>query len=121
MAALENTGYFDICARRAPSARRTQALARGEVLFVLNIPPNFSRDSMRGERPQVLMDADATDPAAIGNATAALAALDATRARPRPAAGTLADAADRRRRSSWCCTRRYNPEAHHRATTSCRA
>ena len=48
------------------------------MLFVLNIPPDFSRRIDRGERPQVLMDADATDPTAIGNATAAMVALNAT-------------------------------------------
>ena len=55
-----------------------QALARGDVLFVLNIPPDFSRRIDRGEQPQVLMDADATDPTAIANATAAVVALNAT-------------------------------------------
>ena len=48
------------------------------MLFVLNIPPDFSRRIDRGEQPQVLMDADATDPTAIANATAAVVALNAT-------------------------------------------
>jgi ABC-2 type transport system permease protein len=43
----------------------------------VNIPPNFDRSVDRGEQPAVLMDADATDPTAIGNATAALAGLTA--------------------------------------------
>jgi ABC-2 type transport system permease protein len=75
--ALQNTGYFDI-RPLATEAAAEQALARGEVLFVLNIPPDFTRRIERGEQPQVLMDADATDPTAIGNATAALVALNAT-------------------------------------------
>ena len=45
------------------------------MLFVINIPPNFDRSVDRGEAPQILIDADATDPVAIGNATAALAAV----------------------------------------------
>ncbi|MBV8456641.1 MAG: ABC transporter permease [Acetobacteraceae bacterium] len=75
-AALANTGYFDI---RSFSTEKqaNEALASGQVLFVLNIPPGFSRDLDRGEHPQVLMDADATDPTAIGNATAAVTALNA--------------------------------------------
>jgi ABC-2 type transport system permease protein len=75
-AALANTGYFDI---RSFSTEKqaNEALANGQVLFVLNIPPGFSRDVDRGEHPQVLMDADATDPTAIGNATAAVTALNA--------------------------------------------
>ena len=75
-AALTNTGYFDI--RSFATEREAElALARGDVLFVLNIPPGFARAVDRGEKPSVLMDADATDPTAIGYATAALAALGA--------------------------------------------
>lgn len=77
VSALENTDYFDI-RPFATEAAAEQALRRGDVMFVLNIPPGFSRRIERGEQPQVLMDADATDPTAIGYATAALAALNAT-------------------------------------------
>jgi ABC-2 type transport system permease protein len=77
VAALQNTRYFDIRPFDSEEAAE-QALARGDVLFVLNIPPDFSRRIDRGERPQVLMDADATDPTAIANATAAVVALNAT-------------------------------------------
>jgi ABC-2 type transport system permease protein len=47
-------------------------LARGEVQFVINIPENFSRDMMRGDRPAILVEADATDPAATSNAIGSL-------------------------------------------------
>ena len=74
VAALENSGYYDV--RPLPSeAAAERALAEGELLFVINIPPNFERSVDRGEKPQVLIDADATDPSTIGNATAALAAI----------------------------------------------
>src|SRR5581483_5029567 len=71
-AALQNSGYYDIHTMTT-EAEAEQALADGDVLFVVNIPPNFDRSVDRGETPSVLMDADATDPTAIGNATAALA------------------------------------------------
>ncbi len=77
VAALQNTQYFDIHPF-VNEAAAEQALARGDVLFVVNIPPDFSRRVDRGERPQVLMDADATDPTAIANAMAAVVALNAT-------------------------------------------
>ena len=74
--ALQNTGYFDV--RSFASEQQAEdALARGDVLFVLNIPPGFARSVDRGEHPSVLLDTDATDPVAIGNATAALVALNA--------------------------------------------
>ena len=75
-AALANTGYFDL-REFATERDAEEALARGDVMFVLNIPPDFSRNVDRGEKPSVLMDADATDPTAIANATAAIAALNA--------------------------------------------
>jgi ABC-2 type transport system permease protein len=83
VAALRNTGYYDI--RLLPSeAAAEEALAKGELLFVINIPPNFERSADRGETPAILVDADATDPSAIGNATAALPALTAALDRDLP-------------------------------------
>jgi ABC-2 type transport system permease protein len=77
IAALQNTRYFDI-QPFATEQSAEEALRRGDVMFVLNIPPDFSRRIDRGERPEVLMDADATDPTAIANATAAVVALNAS-------------------------------------------
>ena len=50
----------------------------GEVLFVVNIPPGFTRDVDTGQHPSILMDADATDPTAIAQASAAVNALNGT-------------------------------------------
>jgi ABC-2 type transport system permease protein len=74
VAALRNTGYYDI-RTLASEADAERALAQGDVLFVIEIPPQFDRSVDRGEQPSILVDADATDPSAIGNATAALAAM----------------------------------------------
>ena len=74
--ALQNTGYFDIHTFQTEH-QADEALARGDVLFVLEIPPGFARAVDRGQNPSVLLDADATDPVAIGEATAALVALNA--------------------------------------------
>jgi len=72
--ALENTGYYDI-RELSSEVEAERGLADGDLLFVINIPPNFERSVDRGEKPAILMDADATDPSAIGNAAAALASL----------------------------------------------
>jgi ABC-2 type transport system permease protein len=74
VAALRNTGYFDI-RELASEAEAERGLADGDLLFVVNIPADFSRSVDRGEKPAILLDADATDPTAIGNAVAALASL----------------------------------------------
>ena len=70
--ALENTGYFSIVAAPATVDEADEMLVRGQVQFVLQIPEDFSRRIQRGERPVVLMEADATDPAATSNAIAAV-------------------------------------------------
>jgi ABC-2 type transport system permease protein len=83
IAALRNTGYYNI-SLLSSEAEAERSLAQGELLFVINIPPNFDRSIDRGETPSVLVDADATDPTAIGYATAALPALAAVLNRDLP-------------------------------------
>ncbi len=75
--ALANTRYFDI-RNYATQAQADQAMRRGDVMFILDIPAGFGRRIDRGEHPQMLVDADASDPVAIGSATAALSSLTAS-------------------------------------------
>jgi ABC-2 type transport system permease protein len=70
-AALNNSGYYNLQIIRS-EAEADEGLARGDLMFVVEIPPDFDRAVDRGESPGVLVDADATDPTAIGNAVAAL-------------------------------------------------
>ncbi|NTW37518.1 MAG: ABC transporter permease, partial [Syntrophobacteraceae bacterium] len=70
--ALKNSSYFDFVREVHTEAEGREVLARGEVQFVVNIPENFGRDFLRGDRPAVLVEADATDPAATSNAMGAL-------------------------------------------------
>jgi ABC-2 type transport system permease protein len=72
--ALQNTGYYDVKLFTS-EAQAEQAIAKGDALFVVNFPANFDRSVDRGEAPSVLVDADGTDPTAIGSATAALSAV----------------------------------------------
>ncbi len=72
-AAMHNSGYFDIRLFHS-DAEANAELARGDLLFVIEAPPDFDRAVDRGETPSVLIDADATDPSAIGNAVASLSA-----------------------------------------------
>ncbi len=73
--AIQNTGYFDFIREVKTEAEGQDALARGEVQFVVNIPENFTRDLLRGDRPAILVEADATDPSATGNALGSLRTL----------------------------------------------
>ncbi len=72
VAALANSGYFDIVRHVRSEAEGEAALDQGKVMFVLTIPDDFSRKLLRGEHPDVLMEVDASDPVATGNAVAAL-------------------------------------------------
>jgi ABC-type multidrug transport system permease subunit len=74
VAALRNTGYFDI-RLLSSEAEAEKGLAQGKLLFVVNAPADFDRAVDRGESPSILIDADGSDPSAIGNATAAVASI----------------------------------------------
>ena len=76
--ALENTGYFRVVATPATVAEADRLLALGKVQFVLQVPEDFSRRLQRGEKATVLVEADATDPAATSNALAALQQVSLT-------------------------------------------
>jgi ABC-type multidrug transport system permease subunit len=83
VAALKNSGYYNIVPL-ASEAEAEAGLAGGDLLFVIDIPSGFDRAVDRGESPSILVDADATDPSAIGNATAALGSLGADLQRDLP-------------------------------------
>lgn len=76
--ALRQSGYFRFVREASSEAEVRRLLARGEVQFVVHIPEGFSRALLRGERPAVLVEADATDPAATGNALSAIRDLMAS-------------------------------------------
>jgi ABC-2 type transport system permease protein len=68
---MKASTYFDIVGEFPDEETARAALARGKVQFVLTIPPDFTRRLLRGERPPMLLEADATDPSATGNAISA--------------------------------------------------
>ena len=65
---LKNTEYFDIAYETDSPEEALRLLREGDAQFIINIPENFSRDLVRGGRPQILIEADATDPVATSNA-----------------------------------------------------
>lgn len=76
-AALRNSSYFEIVAETNSPAAARRLLQEGKALFVVEIPVNFTRDIARGARPDLLVEADATDPAASGFALGAFDGLAA--------------------------------------------
>ncbi len=76
LAELESSDYFRIVTRTESEAEASRLLETGAVQFVVNVPAGFGRAIARGERPALLVEADATDPAATSNALAVLSALE---------------------------------------------
>ncbi|MBP9226133.1 MAG: ABC transporter permease, partial [Verrucomicrobiales bacterium] len=75
LAALKNSTYFEFVREVTSETEGRDALAHGEVQFVIQFPENFSRDLLRGDRPALLVEADASDPAATGNAISSLSGI----------------------------------------------
>ena len=108
LAALNNSGYFKIVAEAASPEELDRAIARGEVQFALTIPADFTHRVVRGDDAQILVEADASDPAATGGAISALANLPRT-ALSRDLVGAAAQ--EDRDPFEVVIHRRYNPEA----------
>jgi ABC-2 type transport system permease protein len=109
VASIQNTGYFHITAQPNSEAQAERLLELGSVQFVLAIPPDFSRRVVRGEKPAVLVIADATDPSAASNAIAALGQITPL-ALAHDLTGPLATLRPREAPFELRIHRRYNPE-----------
>jgi len=72
LAALKNTDYFRVTERPRSEAELDEMLASGKILFGIEIPRNFERSVRRGDKPAMLIVADATDPVAASAAVGAL-------------------------------------------------
>lgn len=107
--ALENSGYFRIEHIVASGREADALLAQGRVAFVVTVPPEFSRELARGDRPQILIEADASDPSAAANAIAAVSQLPAT-VFNRDFSGALAPLKGSAPPFEVVVHRRYNPE-----------
>jgi len=107
--AVANTGYFRVVAAPDGEDAADRLLERGRAQFAIVVPPGFGRALQRGERPALLVAADATDPSATGNAIAALTTLGAAALR-HDLSGPLAALAPPPGPFEVRLQRRYNPE-----------
>jgi ABC-2 type transport system permease protein len=107
-AALMNSEYFDIVATARTPQEAERMLDEGDVAFAITVPVNFARDLVRGQTPQLLIQADASDPAASSIALATISEL-ATAALKDDLVGPLASRASKPAFTA-VIQRRYNPE-----------
>jgi ABC-2 type transport system permease protein len=108
LSAMQTSGYFRIERNAANEAEVDELLAQGRVHFAVTIPENFGRKLVRGERPVLLVEADASDPGAVGNAVAALSQIFLSL--NRDLNGPLADLKPVLPPVDVRVHRRYNPE-----------
>jgi ABC-2 type transport system permease protein len=110
LAALNNTSYFDITRVARSPAELDSLLARGDVQFAVTIPADFSQRVVRRDDPQILVEADASDPASTGGALGALAALPAAALSHDLLGAVAPPATPGQQPFEVVIHRRYNPE-----------
>jgi ABC-2 type transport system permease protein len=109
LASLDNSDYFRIVADARNPAELNEMIQRGQVQFAITIPGDFSRRVIRHENAQILVEADASDPAATGGAIGALASLPQN-ALMHDLEGPIAAATPAAPPFEVVIQRRYNPE-----------
>jgi ABC-2 type transport system permease protein len=109
VAALQTSGYFRVIESGIDERRGDALLEQGKIQFLIVIPDHFGQRVVRGERPAMLVAADATDPSASGNAIAALSQLTQT-ALVRDLRGPLVGLNPKPAAFELRIQRRYNPE-----------
>lgn len=109
MSALENTNYYRFDYIAQTEAEANELIAGGHVAFVVTIPADFGRRVARGDNPQILIEADATDPAVATGALATLSTV-ANQALLRAQGLQAAATQDAQSRLDVVVHRRYNPE-----------
>lgn len=75
LVSMENSSYFRFLPGPMTEQQALHALKIGKVQFIVNFPRHFSRDVIKGMHPPVLLQADATDPAATSRATSVFSDL----------------------------------------------
>lgn len=110
VSALQVTGYYRFDHVVGSAAEAELLIARGDVAFVVTIPADFDRRVERQDHPQILIEADATDPAVASGAISTLGTV-AAQALLREQGMEAVSAQDTAKALEVVVHRRYNPEA----------
>jgi ABC-2 type transport system permease protein len=109
VSALELTGYYRFVAVGVSAEEADGLIQRGDVSFVVTIPSDFARRVDRGDHPQLLIEADATDPSVASGAISTLSTV-AAQALLREQGTEIQQAAAQEQALEVVVHRRYNPE-----------
>ncbi len=107
--ALEMTGYYHFTYPNVSAAEAERLISDGTVSFVVTIPSDFGRRVARGDHPQILIEADATDPAVASGAISTLGTV-AAQALLREEGAQAQAAALAASQLQVVVHKRYNPE-----------
>ena len=109
VSALEMTGYYRFDHIVASAAEGEALIENGTVSFVVTIPSDFARRVARGDNPQILIEADATDPSVASGAISTLSTV-ASQALLREQSAEAQARRDQASALEVIVHRRYNPE-----------
>nr|WP_321456244.1 ABC transporter permease [uncultured Cohaesibacter sp.] len=105
VSALEVTNYYRFDYVGITEAQAEELMQEGKISFVVTVPADFSKRVLRGDTPQILIEADASDPSASSGAVSTLATV-AQQAFARELGETSSDNSG----LDIVVHRRYNPE-----------
>lgn len=109
VSALQMTGYYRFDYVAQSEAEAEALMAKGAVSFVVTIPADFAQRVERGDSPQILIEADATDPSAASGAISTLSKV-ASQALLRAQGMQAAAAENAKEQLQVVVHQRYNPE-----------
>lgn len=109
VSALETTGYYRFTHVGITATEAEFLISRGDVSFVVTVPSDFGHRVQRGDHPQILIEADATDPAVASGAISTLGTVAAD-ALLRETGGEAVAASLAASQLGVIVHRRYNPE-----------
>jgi ABC-2 type transport system permease protein len=109
VSALEVSNYYRFVAQPKTDAEAEGLIQSGAVAFLVIIPSDFGARVDRGDKPKILVEADATDPAAASGAVGALNDI-ASRALRREQGRDRQAAETQDQQLSIVVHKRYNPD-----------
>ncbi len=109
--ALQRSDYFDIRYTARSPAEMDRLIERGAIQFAVTIPGDFTRRVVRKDNPQILVEADASDPAATGGAVSALLQLPSYALMHDLKGAVATTTKDAGQPFQVVVQRRYNPES----------
>ncbi|MDD4855830.1 MAG: ABC transporter permease [Sulfuricurvum sp.] len=108
VSAMQTSQYYAINTQYTTPSEAQEALKKGEVLFILTIPSDFTKKLLRGEKPSLLLEADATDPVTVSTALLSMEGI-ATQVAKKDLTGSLSALSNQKKPFDVRVHRLYNP------------